>query len=573
MGLEGDIDTPTQLPLSVVSSSAQIDLNREFGARPETDITAKINEAIGQAVTAGARVIDIRLSTVGLYLLEGALKEGEAFGHKYAGQILLPARETSEGRIIVRIAGLMPAPKPQLGSGAEPVASTPGVTLRTNLVTGKVFDVVPSHAGPAGAGGPFSDILAIFENFTLQAPPNPQCWGIDVRAATRARVSGVAIEPDRTDVGVEELPTGTGIGLALPWLENAGSISVRDSSIAGWATGLGLSEHADLTDVFLGENNVALEGYGAGHVNTFRNVLLEENAVGLRARSKAESEAAKIVAEGQGGMLVSGVIEFENVLTNYLAPVALTQDPESRITGFLVEDGNSRHGKPIVGSLNLDVAAIPNAGTSWRSCYPIDDWKRNPLVAGNLGTCGVTRHPWRILEGKFNAEGAEGGAVKQGEVAVCRAVVPYFRRTGNGSREIITAVAVGASGTSNIALILNDVVAGAKVGHYLKLRWREGKMVLFLEPGATNLAEAAVAAAKTYEVRVIITCNTFGVPTKIEVFLGTKKELEYALTEANQAELVDSQALEAQDGIYINKDAESSFTTNAQGVGFQVQPA
>jgi hypothetical protein len=575
LGTDGTVGGPGGSPLlsSVASNSATVDVCRQFGATPGTDITKTLQEAI-EAITAlgGGTVY---FSKPGIYLLEGAQTTGTAFGHAYSGQVLFPARAQAEKRITIRIAGVAPVAKPMLGSGAELSQNVGGVVLKSNATSGKVFDVIPGEAGvDEFAGGPRSDLLLIFEDLTVQVPPNPQTWAIDTRAATRVRGRGVSIEPDPAGgVGASELPTGAAFGWAMPWAENAGHLRLEDVSICGYATGLGISEHVTLANVFIGECAVAIEGYGAGHLNVFANVNVEENVVTLRARSKAESEAAKIVAAGQSGAQILGSIAFENVATNFLKAVALIEDPESLFRGFLQEGGNSRYGKPIVGGLTLDAAEIRNGGTGWKTVYPRDDWKRNPRVAGNLGTCDRTRHPWRIKAGKFNPEGAEGGSLKQGESALCRAVVPYVRRVGNGTRSIIATVVVGKSASSSIGLILNEVGAGTNVGHSLLLRFREGKMLLRLEPAATVLAEAAVAAEKTYEVTVILTCNPFGVPTKVQVFLGTEQKLEYSLSEAQQAALVDTQALEAWDGIYINNDSESSFSVNAQGVGFQVQPA
>lgn len=558
------------VPSTVPVNTAILDVCRDFGASPGRDCTKALQEAIEQIMSVGTG--EAHFSEPGIYLIEGsqiASETVEAFSN--SGQILIPPNVTSNGRKTIKITGVTTTPKPQLGSGTEPSASAHGVILKSTATSGAVFAVAPAYAGPAGAGGPFSDVLLSFADLALQLPNEPKAWGIDARAATRARMRDMSVEPSPGLVGANVLPPEGTFGIALPWLENAGSHVLENVAIYGFEAALGLSEHVTLIDVFLGLCKYGIELYGTGHLNHFINLSIEECVTPFRTRTKAESEAAKVVGSGQGGAYIVGSVAFENVTTGAFGPGPFILDSENRLHGSLDIEG-APHGLAITGGLNVDLASLTRAKAGYKNQYPYDDFRRTPAVANNIGTCGVSMHPYQLLSGKFNIAG-EGTSVKAAEVVDSLAVVPYNRRNGNGTRRIIGAVTVGTSGTSNLGVVINRVIAGAKKGNYLYVRWREGKMQLRLEPAGTVLAEAVVAASKTYEYLIEVTCNVFGEVTKVEIYLGKTKELEYSLTEANRLELADTQTTEAQDGLRINKETESSFVPNAAGVGFQVIPS
>ena len=115
-------NTPTPpLPVSALLSGSWLDLCRApYNCVPGTDITTALQAAVNLCSTANTDG-NIYASTPGVYLINGAVQTGTAFGYSYAGQILFPARDPSGHKpISIRIMGMTPPAITWAGGGESP---------------------------------------------------------------------------------------------------------------------------------------------------------------------------------------------------------------------------------------------------------------------------------------------------------------------------------------------------------------------------------------------------------------------------------------------------------------------
>lgn len=559
-----------QRELEGMPNASLIDICRDFGARPNTDITAAFNEAMAAVTTLGGGTI--YFSIPGTYLIEGALKEGEALGYKYAGQILFPARTVAQGRMVVSLLGCSPVRKPWFqGSPAEAssLAGGGGVLLKSNATSGNIFDVIPGFAFESeGVAYPFSNILVTTEKLVVQAPANPQCGGLKMDAALGYRQREVVIEPSPEHVGVNnELPTGPNPALSLPAAFNNGVISVKDSAIYGWGTGLRHSEHAVL-DLFIGRCAKALDVRGGNgkHISTYVNVNVEGCPVALFTPKKE--------TEGGGGV-IAGVLDVENYETGGLKTTAVIEDEGSLLRGTLVleeEVTRASKGFPVKGARNLDFANPYRGGAGHKNTYPRDSFLRVTNIAKFLGTCVYTSHPWQTIEGEpTTAEPSAGIGAANSAVAsgVSAAAVRFVNRSSRGSRTVTATLNTGAASSYSAQITLGSVISGANEGNFLYVQCSGNKWGIYKRVGTgTQLVGGGVSAkSSTYLVEVLITCPPGGgAPTLVQLYVGGELILEHTLSTEEREQMADLQSYECQDGIRWNSDTESTFTA------FQVSP-
>jgi hypothetical protein len=543
---EGGSDplTIADLPVSVVSGSAMIDLCRAYGAEPGKDITKALNEAIAAATTLGGGTI--YFSKPGTYLIEGAVKEGTAFGYTYAGQVLFPARTVAEGMLAIRIMGLTPAAKQLLGSGTEGSEVPRGVKLKTTATSGNVFDCIPAYET---GGTPFTSVCPIFgEGITIEAPENPQVGGINAQAAKQFEMDANLIAP------FGALPTGNAIALSLPAVSNGGNIRVN-GNISGWVNAVGLAEHAHFGSLFIGRCAKAFYCYGAGHANFFGYVSVEECPTVFYSPGT-----------GKHGALIYGLIDHEDVVTGEYAPANFIEDEEGEIVGKIVvkyEAIEEQAGYPVLGGRHLDVVLLGGGSTvsnytqeGWKSRLPVDNFLRSAVVAGNIGSATLTAHPWQVTAGSFGiTNGASNGTLKSTNAAgESRALLP-MPLIGTGARIIRATVTTGTTYEVGV------MVAYYK-GKFLWVRLHNGKVQIVGTGGGVVAEEAGVAASTTYELSIAVSYPRYaGAPVELNVFLGSTEVLKYKLTTAEQEALLAPAALlTVEDGIKINKDTGSAVT-------------
>lgn len=559
-GLVGDAGG-TPLSGSVVTDSSRIDMCRTWGCKPGIDNTAKIAEALAQAVEEGKNEIDLYFSELADFPIEGAVKEGEAFNTKYAGQILLPARSSSQGRLTIKISGPTPPPQPWFFSSDEPSSKAAGVVLKSNAVSGFVFDVIPGLEVVTPTIKGFSNLLVVFENVVVQIPDNPQCGGINAGNALSWLGRNASVEVATENEGTNTFPTGTNPGLILPHTGNVGYVRCESVFVCGCPVGVGIYEHAVLDGLYIKRCAVGIDALGQGHINRFVYVDIERCPTGLRAKN-----------EGECGGNIEGLLDFENAEAGQWATKYIIDEEYSgRLRGRLAvfpfsKDTRGYPARVAPAALNL---CNPYYGsTGHRENYPLDECTRIANIANNLGTCDISGHPWFIAGGKFTTE--NGALLSEEAGGISRAITTYLRRFGGGSRVVSATIATRASGTYNLGVLLNEVKSGAHAGNFLFVTLEGGKVKLKKEVAGvrSTLGEGgAVETGKTYEVAVrVIHAAYGGPPTEVVVFVGTTEVLSYKLLAADKEALEDTQKLEFRDGIRIAEDVVSKITR------FQVAP-
>lgn len=557
-----------RLPASVVNNSAVVDLcAAPYNCLPElTDCTTAIQSAVNLIAEKKASIW--YFSKTARYLVGGPQKTGEAFGYKYSGQILYPARTVAEGQLLIHAKGAASPTKPLLGStGDEKTQEVTGSVLVSNATSGNVFDVIPAFETN---GVPFSDLLPIFEDIVVQTPSNPQCGGINMSAAKCFQQKGaLRIEgPGETEGGIDQTETpltGSGVGLSLPKLGNGGNIKLENTTIHGFPTALGISEHLVGSQIFIGTCNKAIECYGLGHANHFGYVSVEECETVLYSPNSTKH-----------GALIYGLIDHENLgsSTLYSTPGNFIEDPLSEIHGKIMlkyTAATANSGYPVVGGQNLDVefleqgAGQQGVGVGWKNTFPIDNFLRSAIVAGNLGCATNTAHPWRIVLGSFTSENkGTFGLVKleKNELSQATVRVPI---QGTGSRVIRAELTPSATGS--VANVGVTVGGNTSTGSGLWVRLREGKVQLLGTKG-TVVDEATQAGGSLLALAVVVNYPLYrGAPTSVVVYVGETEKFTYNLTTEERAEmLAPITQFYFEDGIKNNKDMESTIQH------FEVQP-
>src|ERR1039457_1781015 len=105
--------TASQVPPSVVSSSAAIDICRTYGATPGNDCTEAMQRAISAVVALGGGTV--YFSKPGVYQIDGVQVAGTSHGHAYSGQIVFPAVTFAETPVSITIEGPCPPPMVKWG--------------------------------------------------------------------------------------------------------------------------------------------------------------------------------------------------------------------------------------------------------------------------------------------------------------------------------------------------------------------------------------------------------------------------------------------------------------------------
>jgi hypothetical protein len=542
----------SQVPSYLISSTAVIDMNRTWGAKPGIDNTKLIEEALAGAITEGKNVIDLYFGEPGVYPIEGAVKEGEAFKTKYAGQILLPARSATEGRITIKFSGPIAPAQPWFFSNNEPSANAPGVVLKSTATTGYVIDVIPGLEVTAPTIKGFSDLLVCFQNIIIQCPDNPQCGGVNAANALQFVSQNFSVEVAPTNEGPNTYPTGTRFGIILPHTGNKGLIHCYDTYIYGFPVGLGYYEHSVLNGVIIQRCAVGMEGLGQGHMNRYVYVDIERCPVGLKVKN-----------EGECGGNIEGILDWENEEgagvweTKYL----IDEEYSARLRGKLLVfpfSKNTRGFPCRVAPSALNLGNPYYGGIGHRESLPLDECTRIANVAGNLGTCDQSVHPWFTLGGKLTTE--NGALLSEEAAGISRAVVNY-KKPGPGTRTVSATIETRASGTYNIGLLLASVISGAKESNNMNVHLSGGTITLQKEVSGvrTELGKGGtVENGKTYELTAKVSYTApGGTPTKVQVWLAKVLIIAYTLSTADREALEDTQTLLVRDGIRITEDIVS----------------
>jgi hypothetical protein len=556
----------------ILVDQVTIDVNRRYGVAPGENALPAVKEALAWALAEGFRNVKIYFSRTGIYLWQGEVQEGEAFGYHYAGQLLLPARKESEGRLTIEIAGCSTVRRPWFqhaeGGSSEPTEDSGGVVFLTNATTGYMIDVKPAFKFVNGSEeSPFSNLLLKTEKVIFRAPENPKCGGINAFAALGARLDETLFEPNPTNVGGETVPTGTRPALILPGNYNNGQIEARNVCIYGWGEALRHYEHAVLANVQIARCGVALSprGGSAKHLSHYQYVNAEVCPITIFAPKPAEDLAT------EQGAVLSGVLDIE-AGGGAFAPVFVIKDEGNLLLGSLIlgeESSRSGMGFPVAGARNLDWSnPFRGSGRGWKDQFPFDNFKRDTYSSDWLGTCTFTGNPWQkstagILVEEVGAAGHARSALAEGPSA---ALVRYRNLLTTGSRRVIGKLTTRPSGKYKAQIRMGVVIAGANEGNYLYVQISEGKFKLFRHTAAeaTVLAEGGTAVmSMTYAVQIDLTCPALGGPPNVaKVYVNGALAVEHELSAESKEKLTDTYTAspDVQDGIGFVNDNESYFT-------------
>lgn len=296
-------------------NTTTIDLCRQYGAEVGKDITKILQEAIEALTTAGGGTI--YFSKPGVYRLEGAIKSGEGFGYKYAGQILFPAVKMTEKRVPIRIEGCTPITMERWGAAVEPVPARGVILLSTLEAENRIFDVIP--AAETGVPKAISNVEIMLSQLAILAPinhTNMTALMLETAASADIRNCLIGINKPSSEVSLG----GNGLGVVLPYLDNAGHSTIADSEINGYGIGVVEAEHTILDNTCIRNANVAIRPWSATNTNLseYRKCHIHgcETAVGTKPGSAL-------------GGFVYGTLSLENV-TNAV------KDTENLLRGELI---------------------------------------------------------------------------------------------------------------------------------------------------------------------------------------------------------------------------------------------
>src|ERR1700729_3973132 len=499
------------------------------------------------------------LKVEGHELETATTKVGLAAVYSYSGQILFPARTTAESQATIHTKGCVAPTKPLLGTAGEETLKVPGVVLVSNATTGNVFDCIPTFAASKHV---WTNLNVIFEDITIQVPPNPQCGGVNLQVAKCSEIRGhVRVEGQAETEGFiwgNTALTGAGAAITFPQINNGGSLLVEKLSIFGFPTAIAFTEHLEIQYAFIGHCIRALEPYGASHANVFGYADVEECTTALYSRQGISNP----------GAVIYGFIDHENV-TSSGAWVAgnFIEDPENQLRGEIrvrTEYTQEKGGYPCLGGLNLNVINVmpEQLTTGPLNEYASDTFLRGAVIAGNIGACSRTNHPWTI------SKGTSGFTIKNettfGKLSMTKSeeglVVVRNRYQGNGSRTIRTEITPSATpANTNLGIAVNG---GA--GKDIWVRFREGKLQILAIAGSVG-AEVAQAGGSLLDLSVVVNCppvrgeKTGRAPTLVQAFINGVEKLSYAPTTAERETMATAETqLYFEDGLRWNKDTEST---------------
>ena len=535
------------LPPSVVSNSAEIDLCRApYSVLPElTDVTTAINEAMATLEAAGGG--QIFFSKPGTYLIHGAIKEGEAFTGKYAGQILFPARSFTESPgVAITIAGCIPA----TAGDPNPVGA---VTLLTNATTGAMFDGIPGD--DTAMGRPATNILARFENLRVLCPKNPQCEAINLKNLGRCDLENVQL-------GVQafsetEALTGTGAALRLPITSCAGYCNLTNVGITGgFPVGVVISEHGVFHNLHIEYCGVGIESVAGGHANYF---------------SYVDIEGCPIALKNGGTCRIEGFLDWQGTTrANPYKSTLFLDDPSNAFVGhlnvYLGSPGAAKQGVPQIGGTHLDLTDISISGVSWRAQYPADNFLRHYTDnAGEPGRCSLSCTPWLVETGAFaNTQASEYGELRS-TVALgsSEALLPLPYTPPGGASRVARFTLALAENEYWFRHVIGKPFGGPVNGE-LRVQFRHDHTTITFTntEGTTTLAEVEPLAKNAiHKIAVPVEYNPQGNPTTVRVIMDGTEVAKATLTVEQQEACKPGTDpyTPLLTGVYFNNDTESAL--------------
>ncbi len=294
-----------EMPLSALFGTAVDMCRAPYNCVGGEDITAKLQEAIEAVATLGGG--KLYFGKPGVYLLNGAMKEGEVSGNKYKGQVLFPYVKTTETRVPIEIEGCNPVTMESWAAAVEPV-STLGVALVSNLTSTPGNNVFSTMTGT----GAISNVEVRFRNIllgcTAAKPELTMCQFENALCADLTNVH-VTVWKASSEITVG----GSGYGVRLPKIANGAHATMRDCEVNGFGYGVSHSEHAVLDNVAIRRAKVALRPSGGpANLAEYRkvhvkncNTVIEPEGSGcvLFGTISVEDEVAEMVIKDKTNLL------------------------------------------------------------------------------------------------------------------------------------------------------------------------------------------------------------------------------------------------------------------------------
>ena len=521
------VSTAQAAGLRTIDPSAQIDLcGSTYGATPGHDITTALQTALNWIATNCTHGGEVYFSKVGTYLINGAPQTGTAQGYTYNGQVLIPAVSCA-GSMPITIRGSF-----RSSSGGSGTGSPKGVILQSNATSGYMFDIIPAYTQ---VGCPWTGVMPIFEDLVICVPNNPTCGGLNLLCTQRARISRVAFTiPTQWTVPA----AGSLEALVLPQVYNNGDVSVRDVDIRGYPVAIRLSEHNVLDNIYIEGCRIAFMGGGISYKNWFGHVGAFECPTIFDGGIAPAFGTPTLLA----GSAVVGTLEYENLNTAALKPVAFVNDtPTNRIRGQLNLWRASSGTYPVVGGSLLDLipanptpSFAPELKLGWQETHPYDNFNRRIALsgAGAPGQCSPTLHPWRVEAGSFSVTGGDV-AVLTGLTGADKCFVPVLQAgstdgqqwSGFSLSRVITMRFTLGSGSPLIYILASSpVIPGGTAsggGLYgLMVRIAAGDP-LWLRANNTTITAGGptLVAGSTHTVRLAVLHDSTGYPYRAKVYL------------------------------------------------------
>lgn len=519
----GDTIEESELPDSVVTDSrtpAVIDLCHEYGVKPGDEITAKLQEAINELSALGGGWVYI--PKPGTYKLNGEVISGEVEEGSYAGQILFPANNFAQPKIVLGIKGGSPT------AGGN-MSEWSGVILESNAASGNIFDAIPGTNGKTYLNRPGTNVEVVMNDLTVKAPNNPQCGGVNLWNIARCELDRLVIG---SGVGVE--PTGSGRALTLPRVSNAGKVVLGTVSLYNFPIGLGLTEHTFGRHVEIRGMLTAIETLGLAHANHFAYLDVEGCAVVIARHPTL------------GGTYINGFLDWEGLGEGDRAPGLFIKDLASGV-GQLKGDltvhfaksslaTESSAGVPAIGGEGLNISSLlESGGDGWKNRFVRDTFSRRyALGEGAPGLASHTMHPWIIRSGTFNlTQKVDYGELRGTAGSEAQVTLP----TRGGCSRVIHASILTAAEFNPTKIIVGRAVGGTFNDKRLEVVFQAASTRILLN--GTKIGESAIklSANASNDVTVTVVYGAAGKPETITVWIGTTEALSLTLTAEQQATL------------------------------------